>query len=111
MKSWPAGMFGVAGSTPSMSLRSAIPCQCTDVGSLSRLWTVIASSSPMLARISGPGMVLPKASVRAVTPPRSMSVCWAVKVAVTVRPLCGRAASAALIAASILASLLAGCGF
>src|SRR6516164_796324 len=98
-------MFGVAGSAPTISLRSVMPCQCTDVGLSSRFETATTSSSPMRARISGPGMVLPKASVRTIGPPRSICDCWGVRLAVTVRPLCGRAASAAAMAADIWAAL------
>lgn len=57
----------------------------------------------MLARSTGPGMESPKASVRTTGPPRSICTCWDVRVAVTVRPLCGRAASAASTAAAIRA--------
>ncbi len=105
MKSWPASMFGVAGAAPSMSLRNAMPCQCKDVGESSRLETVTASSSPMLARISGPGIVSPYDSVWTIGPPRSICARWAVSLAVTVCPLCGRAASAAAMAAAIWAEL------
>ncbi|CFS60975.1 Uncharacterised protein [Mycobacterium tuberculosis] len=59
VKSPPGPMFAVAGSVPSISLRSAMPCQCTDVGSPRRLVTETTISSPTVARISGPGMVLP----------------------------------------------------
>lgn len=44
---YPAAIFAVAGKTPSISLRIAMPCQCADVGPLSRFLTVIASSSPI----------------------------------------------------------------
>ena len=62
--------------------------------------TVTASSSPTLARISGPGMALPEARVCARVPPRSMVARCGVSEAVTVRPVCGRAASVATMAAS-----------
>ena len=100
-------MFGPPGAAPSMSLRTAMPCQCTDVGCSRRLARVTASSSPTLARISGPGTPVPWTRVRANVPPRSTVAGSGVNDAVTVRPVCGRAASAAAMAAAMEAVWLA----
>ncbi|SKT63643.1 Uncharacterised protein [Mycobacteroides abscessus subsp. abscessus] len=49
----------VRSGTPSMSLRNAIPCQCTVVGAGSPLATATRSTSPLRARIVGPGIWSP----------------------------------------------------
>ena len=64
----------VTPSTPSMSLRSAMPCQCTLVSLGSWLSTVTRSRSPAVARIRGPGTLSPYAQVDTVRPPRSIWV-------------------------------------
>ena len=73
----------VTPGTPSMSLRSAMPCQWTLVSSGSRLSTATRSRSPAVARISGPGTLSSYAQVDTVRPPRSIWVGCGVNRAVT----------------------------
>ncbi len=77
------GGLGDAGH-PSMSLRSAIPCQWTLVSAGRALSTVTRSKSPALARSSGPGTLSPYAQVCMIGPPRSTAVACGVSLAVMV---------------------------
>ncbi|PMC03545.1 phosphatase [Microbacterium sp. UMB0228] len=87
-----AGLW-VTGGTPSMSLRSASPCQCTEVSVSSWLRTVAFSVSPAPRRITGAG-IEPNAQVAAVVPARSSALGAAVNVAVVTLPVPPRRRSA-----------------
>src|SRR5262245_66389923 len=79
--------------TPSMSLRSATPCQCTLVEAGSRLSTSTRIRSPARARISGPGAASVYPQVRTSGPRRSGGTGRAVRVVVVTAPVRCRAAS------------------
>ncbi len=84
----------VTGGTPSMSLRSARPCQWSEVGSGRWLLSVATRVSPAVVRTGVPGRE-PKVQVRAVVPPpRSTVSAVAVTVTGRSRPVPPRAASA-----------------
>lgn len=57
MKLAPGRMGCWVTRVPSMSLRSATPCQCTLVGCGIRLVNVARTVSPLFTRITGPGTV------------------------------------------------------